>query len=150
MTQIREQIHEQINDILNKNEDAIKGFEMASEKATKPAIINYFKEKAKNRKQFNNEIIDEMNTSYSDFEYEGSTAGTIHRTWMNVKSFFSGDSNEAMLEEAIRGDKAAVEEYKEAIDSLEISMTLKTLLLNQVKQIQMDIKQSEAFEENEY
>ena len=145
MAQIREKIQEQIEDILEKNKDAIKGYEKAAEKAEKPSVRNYFTEKAKNRRVFNNDLITEMRATYTDFDHDGTASGTIHRAWMDVKAFFSGDSDEAMLEEAARGDQSALEEYQEAIDNNDIPMSLKTILINQAKEIEMDIEQSKSY-----
>ena len=37
----------------------------------------------------------------------------MHRAWMDVKALFSANDDDSMLEEAIRGEKASVEEYDE-------------------------------------
>ena len=48
---------------------------------------------------------------------KGTAAASIHRTWMDIKSAIVGKSDESVLEECIRGDKAAVEEYKSVLEN---------------------------------
>ena len=61
----------------------------------------------------------------------GSTTGAVHRAWMDVKAFFSGDNDEAMLEEAIRGDKAAVEEYNEVLAKTDLPVETAKIIREQ-------------------
>ena len=47
---------------------------------------------------------------------------------MEVKSWFSGDDDEAMLEEAIRGEKASVAEYKNVLNETALPEATRQLL----------------------
>lgn len=55
---------------------------------------------------------------------------------MDVKALFSLDSAEAMLAEAIRGEKAAVEEYKEVLEDTSLPTTTASILRGQKEAIE--------------
>lgn len=141
-------IESKLKDIIEKNEDAIKGFEKAAEKANEVGIQSFFSKRAQHRRDFLRQLRNsapELDLGNTDIE--GSTSGSAHRAWMDVKAFFSSDNDEAMLEEAVRGDKAAVEEYNDVlVDSL-IPMTVKAILREQRDTIQNDLETSEILED---
>jgi len=109
------EIEDSLNDIIKKNEDAIKGYEKAAENTEDFGLKSFFKTKASERRIFLTELKASAPALETRDEIDGSGAGRLHRTWMDIKAFFSGDDAEAMLEEAIRGDKAAIEEYNEVL-----------------------------------
>jgi hypothetical protein len=47
---------------------------------------------------------------------------------MDVKSLFSKDNEESMLEEAIRGEKASIEEYNEVLNETSLPTSTKSIL----------------------
>jgi uncharacterized protein (TIGR02284 family) len=65
---------------------------------------------------------------------------------MDVKAFFSGDNDEAMLEEAIRGDKSAMEDYDEALAETMMPHRIKDLIRAQREKLQNDLETSEILE----
>ncbi|MBW8201145.1 ferritin-like domain-containing protein [Flagellimonas abyssi] len=109
------EIEDSINDIIQKNEDAIKGYEKAAENAEAIGLKNYFRTKSEERRTFLVALKSSVPELDTREDVSGSATGAMHRTWMDVKAFFSGDNDEAMLEEAIRGDKAAIEEYNDVL-----------------------------------
>lgn len=46
-----------------------------------------------------------------------STAGALHRTWIDVKNTFTSDKDESTLENVVFGEKAAIDAYQDALDS---------------------------------
>lgn len=143
-----EKIEDKLKDIITKNEDAVKGFDKAAENAQEIGIQSYFRKKAKERRTF----LKTLRNAVPDLDLgnraiEGSTAGAAHRTWMDVKAFFSGDNNESMLEEAVKGDKSAVEEYNEALAETHVPHRVKEILREQRDAIQNDLETSEILED---
>lgn len=107
-----------INELIEKNNDAYKGFDKAADKAENHRLKSFLNQQSSQRKQFAQELTNELRTADPDFKADddGSVTGSLHRTWMDVKSALSGDNDEAILEECLRGEKAARDEYKEALD----------------------------------
>lgn len=115
MESFTEKVAERLNELIEKNIDASKGFGKAAENASTPELKNYFSTKSKERQSFVSQLETIVGSTGEEIEDSGSVKGTAHRTWMDIKSFFSTDNDESMLEASITGEKAAIEEYKEII-----------------------------------
>ena len=89
----------------------------------------------------------ELVANYDDIDDDGTFSGTVHRTWMDIKAFFSGDNDESMLEEAIRGDKSAVEEYEEVLEDATLPASIATLLRSQQMKIRTDLNKIKSLED---
>ncbi|APQ16234.1 ferritin-like domain-containing protein [Maribacter hydrothermalis] len=142
-----EKIEDHLKDLVSKNEDAIKGFEKASENSKQAGIKSYFERKVVDRMQFLRELraaVPELDLGR--VEIEGSAAGTLHRTWMDVKAFFAEDNDEAMLEEAVRGDKAAINDYDKALAETMMPHRLKEIIRAQKEHLQNDLQTTEILE----
>jgi uncharacterized protein (TIGR02284 family) len=146
MSKDTDEIFDEIKEILEKNEDARKGYEKAADNADSRDLGTYFREKASKRKNFNSKLRSEIKGVYPDFDEDGSVGGSMHRAWMDVKDWFSADSDESMLEESIKGDKASVEEYNDVIEYDNLSPGLRNLLVSQRDEIQRDISKNDSLE----
>ncbi|MFN4762345.1 ferritin-like domain-containing protein [Gillisia sp. Q332] len=124
-------ISNKLNDLLEKNYDAEKGYKFASENVKNPSLKSFFSERAKERNNFGHELKSEISTLGEKPDKGSSLKGDIHRTWMNLKTTFSSDKEEALLEEAVRGEKAAVEEYNEVLEDENIPPSTANLLMKQ-------------------
>lgn len=138
---------DQLEEILEKNRDAEKGYRKAAENADSQNLKSLFDRKSTQRKQFNETLKRELVASYDEIDDDGSFTGTMHRAWMDVKSFFSGDNDESMLEEAIRGDKAAVEEYEEVLKEELLPMSVGTIIRDQLMKIKSDLSKIKTMED---
>lgn len=138
-----------MEEILEKNRDAEKGYAKAAENADSVSLKSYFEKKSTERNKFNQELKSRMVASYDEIEDGGSFTGTIHRAWMDVKSLFSGDNDEAMLEEAIKGDKAAVEEYDEILEEGNLPVDIAQCISQQKMQIRNDLNKIRTLEDLE-
>lgn len=147
MEKDKEKMYDELREILKKNRDAEKGFAKGAENAEGAPLKKYFRKKAEDRKAYNERLLQEMRTGFPKMEVEGSFQGTVHRVWMDVKALFSGDDDESMLEEAVRGDKAAIEEYEEVIKYLGLPSGLKHLLREQLEEIRMDVRNNSTLED---
>ncbi len=105
----------QLNQLLEKSYDAEKGYKNAIEKVESPRLKTFFQARAMDRSRFATELHNELHKLNEEPTTKGSVAGAIHRTWMDVKTAWTNDHEESILEECIRGEKASVEEYKEAL-----------------------------------
>jgi uncharacterized protein (TIGR02284 family) len=141
------EIKDQLEEILEKNKDAQKGYYKAAENVDDASLRRYFERKAENRKTFNKALESEMVNHYEGFDTDGSFKGSIHRTWMDVKSLFSGNDDEAMLEESIRGDEAAVEEYKDVLNDTTLPAGIAQLIRKQKDEIQSTLSQNRTMED---
>jgi len=65
----------------------------------------------------------------------GSTAGAIHRGWVGLKTALSEDTDLAILEEADRGEDAAVKNYIHALRD-ELPADVKDIIARQLGEVQ--------------
>nr|WP_105047483.1 PA2169 family four-helix-bundle protein [Polaribacter butkevichii] len=131
-----EQVGEKLNVILEKTFDAEKGFNKAAENIENKALKNYFKAKSQERNIFGHELKEEIKSFNQEIDKGGSVAGAAHRAWMDIKTLFSLDDEESMLEEAIRGEKTAVKEYEDVINETQLPSSTKSLLVSQKNKIE--------------
>ena len=147
MSEYTEKIGNRLNDLLEKNYDAEKGYTKAAENAQHPGLKSYFSNKAKERYDFGHQIKAELRNYGQAPDKGGSVTGAAHRTWMEVKSWFSADDDEAMLEEAIRGEKASVEEYREVLNETALPASTQQVLQVQKNTIEHDLANIKTMED---
>jgi uncharacterized protein (TIGR02284 family) len=75
-----------------------------------------------------------------------SFKGDAHRAWMDIKSTFTSNDEEAILSEVIRGEKAASEAYTEVMNDITLPPTTKSILAKQVSNIDSTLQDVKNFE----
>ena len=142
-----EEISNKLNELLVKNYDAEKGYMNAIENVDSDRLKMFFKRRATERSEFAKELRTEI-LQYGEIPKDsGSFKGTMHRNWMSLKSTFSPNNEEAILEEAIRGEEASLEEYNEMIQERNLPPSIDSMLLKHRKAIQSAINSEKAKEE---
>ncbi|TXD46385.1 ferritin-like domain-containing protein [Polaribacter sp. IC073] len=134
-----EKISNKLNELLEKNYDAEKGYINSSENVESTKLKIFFKNRASERSQFAKDLRTEI-LSYGQIpEDDGSIKGAMHRNWMSLKSLFSANDEKAILEEALRGEKASLEEYKEILKEDSFAPSTQKMLEEQEQKIQAAI-----------
>lgn len=146
-SQYENTVGSKLNEILEKTYDAEKGFKKASENAKHGGLKSYFSKKAQERYDFGHQLKSEIKNFHKEPEKGGSVTGAAHRTWMDVKSWFSADNDESMLEEAIRGEKAAVDEYREVLQETTLPASTKDMLVSQKATIEQGLSNIKRLED---
>lgn len=146
MSTYTEEVGKKLNDLLEKTYDAEKGFKKASENVEHSGLKMYFENKAQERYNFGHELKSELKAFNQDIDKGGSFTGAVHRTWMDVKSLFSADNEESMLEEAIRGEKAAIDEYQDVLNETSLPSSTKSLLTTQKTTIENGLTNIQTLE----
>lgn len=126
-----EKIAEKLNRLLEKNVDAEKGYRFASENVKDPQLKAFFSERAEERYDFIHQLKTEIRNFGETPKEKSSLAGEAHRTWMNLKATFFAKKAEPGLEEVVRGENVAVEEYKEILKDPEVPPNTANILLKQ-------------------
>ncbi len=149
--QAREKSHDELvsnlQEILEKNYDAEEGYKKAMVKAENSYLKEYLKDRAALRSHFATELSDTILKLNETPIESGSTTGSIHRTWMSIKDAFSSDSDEGILEECIRGEKASIKEYKEAMDKHMFPTEITSMLTNQLLKVEKSKKEISKLED---
>jgi uncharacterized protein (TIGR02284 family) len=119
----------ELNDVLERNYDAVNGYKDAARDVEHAALKEYLLKQAVERVRFGKEIREEIILLGGTPTEEGSALGFLHRTWMNFKTNLVHDNEDEVCEECIRGEKAAVEEYDALLKEVELSPRLRVELL---------------------
>ena len=135
-----------LQELLEKNYDAEKGFTKAMEDAKNAELKQFLKRQAAQRGQFVNELDKEIRSLNETPKDSGSFTGTAHRAWIDVKTAFTGKDDEAVLEECLRGEKASVEEYKERLQKNNFPPQVQTVLNNQLSSIKNSVAKVKTLE----
>jgi len=147
MSTYTESVGNKLNELLERTYDAEKGFKKAAENADNSALKSYFNEKSRERYDFGHELKSEIRSFGQEVEKGGSVTGALHRTWMDVKSLFSADDAESMLEESIRGEKAALDEYDDVLSETSLPMSTKNILMSQRNKISSGLSKIRTLED---
>ncbi len=138
---------EKFNELLEKNYDAEKGFKNAADDVKNERLKAFFKESAQQRYDFGHELKAEIKNLGGTPDKGSSTKADAHRVWMDLKAALSSDNEEAVLEEAVRGEKAAVEDYNKVIKGSEFPPSTANLLIKQRNAIERTLKNVKDLED---
>ncbi len=126
-----EKIAKKLNELLQKNLDAQKGYEKAHENTENETLKSFFKARSVERHHFVQELRNHIKNYDETPEKQTSIKGEIHRGWMDFKTLFTNKNEEVLLEEVGRGEQAAIEEYARILSSNELTSSTKDILLAQ-------------------
>lgn len=105
-----------LNNLIETNKDGQEGYKQAAEGVTRSDVKSLFYELGQQRAQFAGELQALVRELGGDPETTSSTAGALHRSWINIKSLVTGQDEAAILNEAERGEDSAVNAYKKALE----------------------------------
>ncbi|MFD2916629.1 ferritin-like domain-containing protein [Psychroserpens luteus] len=142
-----EEISNKLNELLVKNYDAEKGYLNAIDNVNSDKLKMFFKRRASERSEFAKELRTEILQYGQIPEDSGSFKGTMHRNWMSLKSTFTSNNEESILEEAIRGEEASLEDYNELMKERNLPPTIDALLIKHKNAIQSAINTEKVHEE---
>lgn len=134
-----------INDLIETLKDGQEGFRQAAEAVGDSELKSLFNECSLQRAGFVGELQSQAVTlGESKPEDSGSTAGALHRTWINLKGAIAKHDDHAILAECERGEDSAVHEYQEALDDEGLTGPVREIISRQyekVKDVHDRIKQ---------
>jgi uncharacterized protein (TIGR02284 family) len=121
-----------LNDLVEINNDRIRGFERAKKELEGDAELQtLFTSKIAESQQFKQTLAHEIQVLGSDVENEGSFSGKLHRTWLELKASFSGHDEKSILEECEFGEDAIKRAYKSALEDEHLPAYLRDILDDQ-------------------
>ncbi len=128
---------EVLNDLVNINNDRINGYEHATKEIgdghedLKAIFTRLIGESHQNKLALGTEI----QTYRKDIEDTNSGSGSLHRTWLDVKAFFTGHSERSVLEECEFGEDAIKKAYRTAIEDEHLPAYIKDILAEQEQKL---------------
>ena len=137
-----------LNDLLTKSYDAEEGFKKAAERATgHPDLARFFKNQSYMRLTFGHEIKAAI-TQYGGVPDKGSSiAAKAHQVWIAVKdSLTAEDDGEAILEECVRGEQAALADYDDKLNRQDLPPDVRDLISKQRASVANSLSTTKAME----
>ena len=122
-------------------EDGKLGYTHAEEGYIKADFLQYARERA----LFIVEIQDEINRlGKSTDESGGGALGALHRTWIDIKSSFTGGDTEAIINACITGEEAAIEKYEDTLKKENLLPNQTAIVSKQLNSIQNTLMKIKA------
>lgn len=106
----KELIHD-LNDILERNHDAVEGYKDAARNVRNEVLKNFFISQAKKRLNLAEEIKVQIRLLGGAPVTEGSLLGIFHRSWTNFKTSLNHENEREVCQACIDGEKKAIKEY---------------------------------------
>lgn len=104
-----------LNNLIETCKDGQEGFKTCAEDIKNPELKALFTKHAEECAHAAGELQAEVIALGGTPEDSTSVSGDLHRRWVDVKSIFTGKDEEAVLNEAERGEDVALKAYKEAL-----------------------------------
>jgi uncharacterized protein (TIGR02284 family) len=124
-----------LNHLIETCKDAERGFRHVAEHATNPTVKSLFLDIASQRERFAAALLPHAQRLGGANAGDGTAAGALHRTWIDLRNaIFRGDG-EAVLHEAERGESFSRGVYSNALDGI-LPPTARELVESQYVELQ--------------
>ncbi len=124
--------------------DGATGFADIGEHIQNAGMKSFFMKESQTRGEYARQL--EAASGISS-DVGGTTAGTVHRTWGNLKANLGGGDH-TLLETAEQGEDAAKKAYKEALEDSAVTGPVRALLQQQQPHIQASHDQVKAYRDS--
>ena len=124
-----------LNHLIETCKDAERGFRHVAEHAVDPAVKSLFLDIASQRARFAADLLPFAQRLGGANAHEGTTAGALHRTWIDLRAAIFRNDPIAIVHEAERGETFSRNVYESALDGL-LPPTARELVENQYAELQ--------------
>jgi uncharacterized protein (TIGR02284 family) len=119
-----------LNSLISTLLDSQKGFADIGEHLKDETLKRYFLAESLKRASFRGDLEEILHQNgVHDIKESGTTAGTLHRVWADLKASLGGGDH-ALLETAEQGEDEAKKAYKDALDQ-NLPLPVRQLLADQ-------------------
>lgn len=131
----RNQTIDVLNGLIETNRDGQEGFQEASDNIQNADLKQFFADASLQRARFAGELQQEVRALGGDPADSSSTAGALHRVWIDIKGTFTGRDEGSILNECERGEDSAVKAYRDALKQ-DLPVNVRTVVENQFSDVQ--------------
>ena len=124
-----------LNALIETSRDAQNGFHAAAEVVDDPSLKRLFAAYAQQRGEFAHELEGEIRRMGGVPQGSGSVAGTLHRAVLNIRAAVSGRDERAVIDEAERGETAAVRAYETELRRSELPADIRAVIARQAARV---------------
>ena len=137
---MRDETVSQLNHLVEVCRNGENGFRKAALASKDSHLRGVLAEYASQREQFAAQLRYQVSRQGGRPEDNGTIAGAVHRTWMDLRSAVSSDSERALIRECERGERFALASYKLALQA-ELDADAAALVEDQRAQIELAYRQ---------
>lgn len=137
-----------LNDLIETCKDGENGFREAAEGVRNQGVRALCNEYARQRAQFASELQNLVIRLGGAPTTSGSAGAALHRGWMNLKSALTGKDDHAILEEAERGEDAAVKNYQKVLAE-DLPSDIRSVVEEQYRQVLQAHNRVRAFRDGD-
>ena len=106
-----------LNDLIEICRDGQYGFKEAAEGVERSDLKSLFYEFSQQRAEFAGVLQGLVRSLGGEPSDSGSVTGAMHRTWIDIKAAVTGRDEQAILNECERGEDAARDAYRDALEN---------------------------------
>jgi len=127
-----------LNDLLQITNDRIEGFSKVESKVweTYSGLKDDYNRLVSHSQTMKSELMQLIRNSVGTAEDTTTTAGTIHRAWIDIKNSFAADKDRSTLQIVVFGENAAIKAYQNALDSGDLSQETARKILDQLHHLE--------------
>jgi uncharacterized protein (TIGR02284 family) len=135
-----------LNDLVAINNDRIAGYEKALQetKETDNDLKGLFTSMIDESRKLRLNLADEVQTLGGEYDRGTTASGKLYRAWMDVRAVFTGHDRHTVLANCERGEDAAQNAYKEALNENNVPAYIRTLLEEQKQTLRASHDQIKA------
>jgi uncharacterized protein (TIGR02284 family) len=122
-----------LNDLIAINNDRIAGYEKAIEetKETDQDLKLLFTSMIDESRKIRLNLANEVQALGGEYDKDTTASGKLYRAWMDVKAVFTGHDRHTVLANCERGEDAAQDAYKDALNENNVPAYIRTMLTEQ-------------------
>lgn len=133
------------NNLIKICADGKKGYEHAADNVEDQTMKMTFRRFAQERAEFIKELQKQVYLLNEDAEQEGSISGSLHRTWLDIKSAITSGNEESIIKACITGEEAAVNEYEAALKDTNMAPETRQVVAEQYSRIKQALATIKAY-----
>jgi len=128
---------EELNELIAIAADGREGYDNAAENIEDTTAKSLFRKFAQERASFVSQLQQEIiSLGGEPKDSDGDVKGALHRTWLSLKSTFTGGSTSAIVKGCITGEESAIENYKDALSKDYIHGSTRDLLNHHLREVE--------------
>jgi len=104
-----------LNDLIATSKDGEAGFHTCAEGVKNPQLKAMFNEASRRCAEGATELQAKVRALGGNPDKSGSTSGSVHRAWINIKSTITGKDDHAVLAECEKSEDVAKKAYQDVL-----------------------------------
>lgn len=142
----RQQLVKNLEDLLGKNYDAEKGYKTALTHAKTRSLKDFLKQQAFLHARFATELNGHLLSINARPREQHNLMAGLHRAWIDFGTAL-GSSDNFILDECLRGERAAIREYEQKLESFQFTAVIRFLLSGHLQAMQDNIGQIDKIQD---